>query len=108
MSTPFVKWSRRYLSWELWILIAVIVYLLFFQENSSDKIYAYQQTIDSLKAEIRAQNDTMAYYRELNRRLDNHDPEIIEKVVREHHNMKTVDEEVYIFTTTPASDKTTD
>lgn len=97
MSRSFIKWSRRYISvWSV-LLMGAIVYLLFFQENSSSRIYAYQQTIDSLKAEIKTYRDTMLYYRELNRRLDNLEPEIIERVVREHHNMKRVDEEVYIF-----------
>ena len=39
----------------------------------------------------------MLYYQDLNRRMDNHDPEIIERVVREHFNMNTPDEEVYLF-----------
>ena len=77
--------------------MGAILYLLFFQENSSSRIYAYQQTIDSLNAEIKMNRDTMLYYHELNRRLDNRDPEIIERVVREHFNMNTPDEEVYLF-----------
>ena len=52
---------------------------------------------DSLNAEIKMNRDTMLYYHELNRRLDNRDPEIIERVVREHFNMNTPDEEVYLF-----------
>lgn len=97
MSRSILSWGRRYLSVWAVLLVGAIVYLLFFQENSSSRIYAYQQTIDSLNAEIKMNRDTMLYYHELNRRLDNRDPEIIERVVREHFNMNTPDEEVYLF-----------
>jgi (2Fe-2S) ferredoxin len=39
----------------------------------------------------------MEYYRALNQRMDNRDPEIIEKIVREHHNMNLPGEDVYVF-----------
>jgi hypothetical protein len=39
----------------------------------------------------------MMYYRALNHRMDNHDPEIIERIVRENHNMNLPNEDVYIF-----------
>ncbi|MGN1252019.1 MAG: septum formation initiator family protein [Muribaculaceae bacterium] len=97
MSRSILSWGRRYLSVWTVLLVGAILYLLFFQENSSSRIYAYQQTIDSLNAEIKMNRDTMLYYHELNRRLDNRDPEIIERVVREHFNMNTPDEEVYLF-----------
>ena len=97
MSRSILSWGRRYLSVWTVLLVGAILYLLFFQENSSSRIYAYQQTIDSLNAEIQVNRDTMLYYQDLNRRLDNHDPEIIERVVREHFNMNTPDEEVYLF-----------
>ena len=97
MSHSILSWGRRYLSVWTVLLVGAILYLLFFQENSSSRIYAYQQTIDSLNAEIKMNRDTMLYYHELNRRLDNRDPEIIERVVREHFNMNTPDEEVYLF-----------
>ena len=97
MSRTILSWGRRYISiWSV-VLVGAILYLLFFQENSSSRIYAYQQTIDSLNAEIQVNRDTMLYYQDLNRRLDNHDPEIIERGVREHFNMNTPDEEVYLF-----------
>ena len=97
MSRSILSWGRRYLSVWTVLLVGAILYLLFFQENSSSRIYAYKQTIDSLNAEIKMNRDTMLYYHELNRRLDNRDPEIIERVVREHFNMNTPDEEVYLF-----------
>ena len=96
MSRTILSWGRRYISiWSV-VLVGAILYLLFFQENSSSRIYAYQQTIDSLNAEIQVNRDTMLYYQDLNRRLDNHDPEIIERVVRENFNMCREDEEVFV------------
>jgi hypothetical protein len=61
------------------------------------RIYSYDKTIDSLRAEIRVNSDSMLYYRALNERMDNHDPEIIERIVRENHNMNLPNEDVYIF-----------
>lgn len=95
--TSFVGWCRKYISITGLLVIAAIIYMMFFQDNSMDRIYGYERTIDSLRAEIRVNRDTMLYYRTLNRRMDNRDPEIIEKIVRENHNMNTPDEEVYIF-----------
>lgn len=97
MFRPFLAWCRKYLSIVNLLIIGVLVYMLFFQDNSASRIYGYDQTIDSLRTEIKTQTDTMEYYHDLNRRMDNRDPEIIERVVRENHNMNTVDEEVYIF-----------
>ena len=68
MSRSILSWGRRYLSVWTVLLVGAILYLLFFQENSSSRIYAYQQTIDSLNAEIKMNRDTMLYYHELNRR----------------------------------------
>jgi hypothetical protein len=93
----FVSWCRSYLSLPGLAVIAAICYMIFFQENSMSRIYSYDQTIDSLRAEIRVNTDTMLYYRALNQRMDNHDPEIIERIVRENHNMNLPNEDVYIF-----------
>jgi hypothetical protein len=71
--------------------------MVFFQENSMSRIYSYDRTIDSLRTEIRVNTDSMMYYRALNNRMDNHDPEIIERIVRENHNMNLPNEDVYIF-----------
>jgi membrane-bound ClpP family serine protease len=59
--------------------------------------YVYRQTIDSLRTEIRVNNDSMMYYRALNQRMNNRDPEIIERIVRENHNMNLPNEDVYIY-----------
>ena len=97
MSQTAVEWCRRYLSIPWLLLIAAIVYMAFFQENSVQRIYHNKQQIDSLQMAIKANYDTMQYYRQLNQRLDNRDPEIIEQIVRENHNMNLPNEDVYIF-----------
>lgn len=56
----------------------------------------HQCTIDSLRAELEANRDTMLYYRELNRRLAS-DPALMEQVVREQYGMKKATEDVYVF-----------
>lgn len=92
-----IDWCRRYISISGILLIAAICYMAFFQENSVARIYENKQQIDSLQTAIQANRDTMQFYLELNRRLDNNDPEIIERIVRENHNMNLPNEDVYIF-----------
>ncbi len=96
MSQSAIAWCRRYISISGLLIIAAICYMAFFQENSVARIYANKKQIDSLEMAIKANQDTMLYYRELNRRLDNNDPEIIERIVRENHDMNRVNEDVYI------------
>lgn len=93
----FLKWCRTYLSVGGILVCAAIVYMVFFQENSMARIYSYDRTIDSLQTEIGISADTLRLYQTLNHRLDNHEPEIIEKVVRENHNMQRINEDVYVF-----------
>lgn len=91
------RWFRRYFSLITIGVIAVVIYMIFFSDTSVlDKI-EYQRIIDSLRIEVRETRDSMLYYRQLNSRLST-DPEIMEQVVREQHNMKRPDEDVYIFT----------
>jgi cell division protein FtsB len=93
----FVNWCRRFIRIPALIVFLILVYLMFFQENSIQKLTSYRNTIDSLEREIAVNTDTMEYYRALNQRMDNRDPEIIEKIVREHHNMNLPGEDVYVF-----------
>lgn len=92
-----LAWCRKYLSIPAVLILGVIAYILFLQDNSVNRIYTLNRTIDSLRTVIRHEEDTLAVYAELNRRLDLNDPEIIERVVREHHNMSLPDEDVYEF-----------
>lgn len=91
------RWFRRYFSLISIGVIAVVIYMIFFSETSVLKKIEYQRVIDSLRLEVQTNRDSMLYYRELNSRLTT-DPEIMEQVVRERHNMKRADEDVYIFT----------
>lgn len=92
---PRRSWVRRYLSVPTLVVLAIIVYLAFFGDNSISQRIVYQQTIDSLAECLAAQQDSLEYYRDLNRRLS-HDPALMEQVVREQYNMNRPDEDVYI------------
>ncbi len=78
------------------LVIAFICYTLFFQDNSVFRYMEYQNTIDSLRHEIKQATDTMTYYKRMNELLTT-DPELMEKVVREQYRMVREDEDVYIF-----------
>ena len=93
----FLIWCSKYISIPAILIIGLIIYILFIQEYSVEKIYQNDRTIDSLKQAIEVQNDTLDFYRDKNLRLDNQDPEMVEKIVREQHNMSLPPEEVYIF-----------
>ena len=90
------RWMRRYISMPLIIAVAFIVFIVFFNENSLAKKQEYQETIDSLRAEIKANNDTMLYYHRLNTSLSN-DPRELERIVRENYHMQRPNEDVYVF-----------
>ena len=93
----FLIWCSKYVSVPAILTIGFIVYILFIQEYSVERIYENDRTIDSLKRAIAVQEDTLLYYRDKNLRLDNHDPEMVEKIVREQHNMSLPTEEIYVF-----------
>ena len=73
-----------------------IVGRIVFNENSLISTIDQEQRIDELKAQIEDATDTLTYYRELNRSLNN-DRETMERIVREQHHMQHPDEDVYIF-----------
>ena len=54
------------------------------------------RTIDSLRTEIRVNQDSLEYYKALNNRLST-SPEEMERVAREQYNMNRPDEDVYVF-----------
>lgn len=89
------SWFRRYLPWPTLLILALAAYILFWGQTSLPNRLAYEHTIDSLRMELKAQEDTMIYYRDLNERLSK-DPEVMEHVVREQYNMKREHEDVYI------------
>ena len=94
--SEFINWCRRYLSFTLLAALRVLSVVLFFNENSLISTIDQEQRIDELKAQIEDATDTLTYYRELNRSLNN-DRETMERIVREQHHMQHPDEDVYIF-----------
>lgn len=83
------------------VAVAFIVFVLFFNENSYSRSSQLDEEIKALEAEIRANNDTMIYYRTLYRSLDT-DPATLERIVREKYHMQRPDEDVYIITGRPS------
>lgn len=90
------RWSRRYISLPLACIVAYMVFILGFNENSYFKSVEYQEEIDRLKLEIKENNDTMAYYRRLNHDLSS-DPAALERIVREQYHLQRPHEDVYVF-----------
>lgn len=93
----FLTWCSKYISISSILIVGFLVYILFLQENSIGRNYEIEKTVDSLKQAIAVETDSLNVYLEKNRRLDHNDPELVEKVVREQHNMSLPTEEVYIF-----------
>ena len=90
------RWCRRYITFPLLVIVAYVVFLVFFNENSYSHSAELQAEIAGLEAEIRENNDTMQYYRRLNASLDT-DPETLERIVREQYHMQRVNEDVYVI-----------
>ncbi|MDE6238595.1 MAG: hypothetical protein K2M54_01240 [Muribaculaceae bacterium] len=91
------QWFKRYFSLISLGVLGVVIYMIFFSETSVVNKIEYQRIIDSLRTEVELNRDSMLYYKHLNSLLTT-DPEVMERVVREQHNMKRPDEDVFIFT----------
>lgn len=89
-------WGRRYFSVTLLIVVAYMLFLFVFNDNSMAKSIELDRMIDSLRHEIRVAEDSLQYYRWLNRRLST-DPGEMERVAREQYNMNRANEDVYVF-----------
>lgn len=90
------SWVRRYIALPTVLGLGLIAYIVFFGDKSVTQRIQYQRTIDSLELCLRQQQDSLNYYRDLNRRLST-DPALMEQVVREQYNMKRPNEDVYVF-----------
>ena len=75
--------------------VGLIVYILFFSDNSVSETYMYDRQINSLNMAIRQAGDSLDYYRNLEQRL-NTDPAAMEQVVRENYHMQRPDEDVFV------------
>ena len=91
------QWFKRYFSLISLGVLGVVIYMIFFSETSVVNKIEYQRIIDSLRTEVELNRDSMLYCKHLNSLLTT-DPEVMERVVREQHNMKRPDEDVFIFT----------
>ncbi len=89
------KWVRSFLTIPKLLFVAFIVWLTFFSENSCKRKLEYNSQIKELKSEIAANKDSTAIYDAKTEEL-NTDRETLEKIAREQHGMKRVDEDVYI------------
>lgn len=93
----FLTWCSKYLSVPTLLILAFLFYILFVQDYAVDRIYENDRIIDSLNRAIARESDTLQLYRDKNLRLDNHESEMVEKIVREQHGMSLPTEEVYVF-----------
>jgi cell division protein FtsB len=91
----FINWCRRYVSLMFVAIVAFVLYVLFFNENSYGRLRELNGEIKRLKTEIQVNRDTMVYYHNLNRRLTT-DPAEMERIVREQYHMQRQGEDVYI------------
>lgn len=90
------RWCHRYISGMLLAVVAFVLFVLFFNDNSIMKSYEYSQEIERLKAEIKANEDSITHYVNLNKSLET-DPETMERIVRERYHMQRQGEDVYVF-----------
>lgn len=90
-------WVRRRSHIALLVIGTAVVLLLFFNEDVSWKHnMEYQEEIKSLKEEIKACNDSAAYYRMRREQLLT-GTEQLEQIAREEYRMQKPTEDVYII-----------
>lgn len=90
------SWIRRYVKLPFICVLAYLLFVLFFNENSIARSIELNEVIDSLKQEIKFYKDTTQHYINLNEQLNNN-PEVMERVVREKYHMNRPNEDIYIF-----------
>lgn len=93
----FFGWCKRYISLMSILVVGLVAYSLFWQDNSIFKYQEYNKEIKELKEEIKMAKDTLEYYREMNQKLRT-DPETMEREARENFYMIGPDEDIYVFT----------
>lgn len=89
------KWLSNLLTLPKLVFVAFICSLIFFGDNSCLRKLEYNDQINDLKAQIKANQDSTKIYEAKVREL-NTDRETLEKIAREKYGMKRVNEEVYI------------
>lgn len=89
------RWWPGWLHMPFFVIIGFLIVMIFFGDNSYLKIVGYNEHIDALNAEIKANRDSAAYYIQQSHMLET-DPETLEKIAREHYGMKRDKEDVYV------------
>lgn len=90
-------WIRRSSHLPLIIIGAVVVLLLFLNEETSmQRNMQYQQEITRLTKEIKVNRDSAAWYR-AHREAILHGENDLERIAREQYNMQRPSEDVYII-----------
>lgn len=92
---PRAKWIKWVTS-PIIVVIPIVVFLLFYSDNSYINRTEHQEQIDELKAEIKLNLDSTRYYEQKTASL-NTDRERLEKIAREQYGMKRDNEDVYII-----------
>lgn len=92
----FFTWCKYYIRLPFLLGIGVILFITFFNENNVVRYYEYDNEIERLQCEIKDNEDSIAYYHDLNRRLST-DKATLERIVREQYHMQRTNEDVYII-----------
>ena len=90
-----LAWCKRYLSLSFFLVIICVVYIIFFSDYSIVGTQRYKSELSQLKKESKQCEDSLEYYRALNKRLET-DPETMEKIVREDYHMQHTNEDIYL------------
>ena len=77
-----------------------VLFILFIDEYSFLNKIIYDREINRLKKEIKAENDSIQYYRTQILEMKT-DPESLEKMAREKYRMQRPDEDVYTIVEIP-------
>lgn len=89
-------WLRRYISFGFVASVGILTYLMFFTDNNVATNYSQTMRNDSLRREIRMEQDSLEYYRRMNMLLST-DRGTMEQIVRERFHMQRRGEDVYII-----------
>ena len=92
----FFTWCKYYIRLPFILGVGALVFITFFNENNVLRYYEYDNQIEELQREIQANEDSIAYYHELNMRLST-DKATLERIVREQYHMQRTNEDIYIF-----------
>lgn len=91
-----MKWLRRYFSITLAAVVAFVMFVLFFNENSFMRNVELKREIEALKAEIRDNEGHPAILAGYARESSTPIRETMEKIVREQYHMQRPSEDVYV------------